>query len=77
MRLGRPVKWIEDRQENFFATTQERGQIHEAEMALSHNGRVLGIKDYFLHDAGAYAPYGLTVAINSQMSLLANMMCRL
>jgi aerobic carbon-monoxide dehydrogenase large subunit len=26
MRLGRPVKWIEDREENFFATTQERGR---------------------------------------------------
>ncbi len=46
MRLGRPVKWIEDRQENFFATTQERGQIHEAEIALSQDGRVLGVKDY-------------------------------
>ena len=34
MRLGRPVKWIEDRAENFFATTQERGQVHDAEMAL-------------------------------------------
>lgn len=70
MRLGRPVKWIEDRQENFFATTQERGQVHEAEIALSQDGMVLGIKDSFLHDAGAYAPYGLTVAINSQCTLL-------
>lgn len=70
MKLGRPVKWIEDRQENFFATTQERGQVHEAEMALSRDGKVLGVKDFFLHDAGAYAPYGLTVAINSQCTLL-------
>jgi carbon-monoxide dehydrogenase large subunit len=70
MRLGRPVKWIEDRQENFFATTQERGQLHEAEIALNKDGRVLGVKDFFLHDAGAYAPYGLTVAINSQCTLL-------
>lgn len=70
MKLGRPVKWIEDRQENFFATTQERGQLHEAEIALNKDGRVLGVKDFFLHDAGAYAPYGLTVAINSQCTLL-------
>jgi CO/xanthine dehydrogenase Mo-binding subunit len=27
IKLNRPVKWIEDRRENFFATTQERGQI--------------------------------------------------
>lgn len=70
MRLGRPVKWIEDRQENFFATTQERGQLHEAEIALNADGKVLGVHDVFLHDAGAYAPYGLTVALNSQCTLL-------
>ncbi len=70
MRLHRPVKWIEDRQENFFATTQERGQLHEAEIALTRDGRVLGVKDRFLHDAGAYAPYGLTVPLNSQCTLL-------
>jgi CO/xanthine dehydrogenase Mo-binding subunit len=70
MQLSRPVKWIEDRSENFYATTQERGQVHWAEMALSKDGRVLGIHDTFLHDAGAYAPYGLTVALNSQCTLL-------
>ena len=69
-QLNRPIKWIEDRRENFFATTQERGQLHESEIALSRDGRVLGIKDVFLHDAGAYAPYGLTVPINSQCTLL-------
>jgi len=70
VQLGQPVKWIEDRQENFYATTQERGQVHEAEIALTKAGRVLGIKDVFIHDAGAYAPYGLTVALNSQCTLL-------
>ncbi len=70
-RLDRPVKWIEDRQENFTATTQEREQIHDAEMALSRDGRILGIRDVFLHDAGAYNPYGLTVPINSQCTLLS------
>ncbi|MCS6843945.1 MAG: xanthine dehydrogenase family protein molybdopterin-binding subunit [Caldilineales bacterium] len=69
-KLNRPVKWIEDRRENFFATTQERSQIHEAEIALTRDGRILGVKDVFLHDAGAYAPYGLTVPINSQCTLL-------
>ena len=70
MTLGRPVKWIEDRQEHFFATTQERDQVHDAEIALDHDGRILGIKDRFLHDTGAYDPYGLTVPINSQCTLL-------
>ena len=70
MKLNRPVKWIEDRLEHFFATTQERGQTHDAEIALTRDGKILGIKDVFLHDTGAYNPYGLTVPINSQCTLL-------
>lgn len=66
MKLKRPIKWIEDRRENFLATTQERGQIHDAEIALTKDGRLLGLKDVFLHDTGAYAPYGLTVPLNTQ-----------
>jgi carbon-monoxide dehydrogenase large subunit len=69
-KLNRPIKWIEDRLEHFFATTQERAQIHDAEIALARDGRILGIKDTFLHDTGAYNPYGLTVPINSQISIL-------
>jgi carbon-monoxide dehydrogenase large subunit len=70
MRLNRPLKWTEDRQENFYATTQERGQIHDAEMALTKDGKVLGVHDVFLFDTGAYDPYGLTIPINSQCTLL-------
>ncbi len=69
-KLNRPIKWIEDRLEHFFATTQERGQTHDAEIALSADGAILGVKDVFLHDTGAYNPYGLTVPINSQCTLL-------
>jgi carbon-monoxide dehydrogenase large subunit len=70
MKVGRPVKWIEDRAEHFFATTHERGQVHDAEIAVDGDGRILGVKDVFLHDTGAYDPYGLTVPINSQCTLL-------
>ena len=70
LQLGSPLKWIEDREENFYATTQERGQVHDATIALKGDGTILGVKDVFLHDAGAYAPYGLTVPINSQCTLL-------
>ncbi len=70
IQLNRPIKWLEDRAENFVATTQERGQIHVSEMAVSEEGKILGIKDEFLFDTGAYIPYGLTVPINSQCTLL-------
>ncbi len=70
MRLNRPIKWIEDRRENFLNTTQERGQIHDAEIALTRDGRILGVRDVFLHDTGAYDPYGLTVPLNTQCHVL-------
>jgi len=70
LRLGIPIKWIEDRAENFVATTQERGQLHDSEIALTADGRILGVKDSFLHDTGAYDPYGLTVPLNSQCTLM-------
>jgi carbon-monoxide dehydrogenase large subunit len=65
LRLGRPVTWIEDRRENFLATTQERLQVHRVEAAVDDGGRVLALRDEFLHDMGAYAPYGLTLPQNA------------
>lgn len=45
LQLGLPLKWIEDREENFYATTQERGQVHDATIALKRDGAILGVKD--------------------------------
>ncbi len=70
MQMCRPIKWIEDRRENFYATTQERGQIHDVELALSKDGQILGLKDDFLHDTGAYDPYGLTIPLNTQSHVM-------
>ena len=56
---GRPVKWIEDRQEHFLATTQQRDQFWTLEVACDERGRMLGVRGRCIHDNGAYAPYGL------------------
>jgi carbon-monoxide dehydrogenase large subunit len=61
MILDRPVKWIEDRREHFLATTQERDQYWDAEIALDVDGNILGIRGSFVHDHGAYTARGLTV----------------
>ncbi len=66
MKLNRPIKWIEDRRENFLDTTQERGQVHDVEIALTKDGRILGFSDVFFHDTGAYDSYGMTVPLNTQ-----------
>jgi aerobic carbon-monoxide dehydrogenase large subunit len=72
MKLNRPIKWIEDRRENFLATTSERDQIHHCEMALKSDGTILGFKDVFYHNTGAYNPYGMTVPLNTQTHTVSN-----
>ena len=62
MQFNRPVKFIEDRVENFIGASQERTQIHEVELAALKDGTVIGLKDDFLHDTGAFIPYGIAVA---------------
>ncbi len=62
-QLARPVKWIEDRREHLMAANQERGQAHEVEVAVDAGGRILGLRDRFVHDTGAYTPYGIVVPL--------------
>lgn len=53
-RLGRPVKWIEDRREHLVAANHSRDQLHRIRVAVRSDGFVLGIDDEFWHDQGAY-----------------------
>jgi aerobic carbon-monoxide dehydrogenase large subunit len=59
--VQKPVRWIEDRREHFIATTQERDQYWDAEIALDAEGKILGVRGTLLHDHGAYTARGLTV----------------
>jgi len=69
LTLGRPVKWLEDRREHFIATTQERDQYWDAEIALDAEGKILGVRGSLLHDHGAYTARGLTVPQGALASL--------
>ncbi len=71
-QLKRPIKWLEDRRENFLATTSERDQMHHCEIALKKDGTILGFKDVFYHNTGAYNPYGMTVPLNTQAHTVSN-----
>jgi CO/xanthine dehydrogenase Mo-binding subunit len=62
-RLGRPVKWLEDRLEHMLAATQERTQVHDVTVAFDAEGRLLALRDRFVHDTGAYTPRGLVVPL--------------
>lgn len=54
MATGRPVKWIEDRNEHFTATLHARDQLHDAKLALDGDGYFLAIWSDFVHDLGAH-----------------------
>ena len=62
IRLGRPVSWIEDREENLRACNHSREQVHEIALALDADGRFLALRDRFFNDAGGYVrTHGLVV----------------
>jgi carbon-monoxide dehydrogenase large subunit len=54
VRLGRPVKWIEDRREHLVATNHSRQQVHEVELAATRDGRIVALTDRVTADMGAY-----------------------
>jgi aerobic carbon-monoxide dehydrogenase large subunit len=54
LKLGRPVKWIEDRRESFLSSPQGRGMRGAVELALDADGRMLGLRARLLADLGAY-----------------------
>jgi len=54
MRLGRPVKWIEDRREHLICANHSRQQKHRIKAAVDADGQILAIDDEFWHDQGGY-----------------------
>jgi aerobic carbon-monoxide dehydrogenase large subunit len=54
MRIGKPIKWIESRRENFTCTIQGRGHVDYCELAARRDGTVLGMKLKLIQDLGAY-----------------------
>ena len=54
MKIGKPVKWIESRRENFLCTIHGRGHVDYYEIAAKRDGSVLGLKLKLIQDLGAY-----------------------
>ena len=55
LKLRRPVKWVETRQEHLTAMAHNSNRVTVAEMALRKDGRVTGYRTSFIEDVGAYA----------------------
>lgn len=64
-RLGRPVRWIEDRMEHFQAAIHARDQVHDIELGVDADGRITAVRDAFLVDGGAYNSLGLVIPYNT------------
>jgi carbon-monoxide dehydrogenase large subunit len=68
MTIGHPVKWIEDRSENFLAAYQGRGQDADVELAVNADGRFLAVRARVVADLGAYLyPTTAVVPVTSAM----------
>jgi aerobic carbon-monoxide dehydrogenase large subunit len=70
MRLRRPVKWTEDRRENFVATIHGRDQIQDVELTAKRDGTITGLHARVLADMGAYYQF-FTPSIPTLTGLLA------
>ncbi|HST88457.1 MAG TPA: xanthine dehydrogenase family protein molybdopterin-binding subunit [Ktedonobacterales bacterium] len=56
--LGLPVKWVEDRRENFVGTIHGRAQTQEAELAATRDGKITGVRVKSYANMGAYTSTG-------------------
>jgi carbon-monoxide dehydrogenase large subunit len=68
-KLGRSIKWVEDRRENFVSAVHERDQLWEMEVAVEADGRLRGMRGSLIHDQGAYAYQDINIPFNSATSL--------
>lgn len=51
-RLGRPVRWLESREEHLMTVSQERDQVHDLEVAADANGRIVALRNRGVADNG-------------------------
>ena len=70
MRIGRPVKWVEDRREHMIAANHSRDQVHRIRAAVDPDGWVRGVVDDFWVDQGAYLRTHEVVVADLSASLL-------
>jgi carbon-monoxide dehydrogenase large subunit len=70
VRLGRAVRWTEDREEHLRTINHSREQVHEIELALGASGEFLALRDRFAFNTGAYVRTHGAVVPNMTAALL-------
>lgn len=64
-KLKRPVKYISDRLEDLSATSQAFDELIEAELAVTQDGLLIGLRADVIGDVGAYSIYPWTAALET------------
>jgi 2-furoyl-CoA dehydrogenase large subunit len=54
MRVGRPVKWIEDRAEHLIASSHQPDRVGTRELAMTKDGEIVGMRARVVDNLGAY-----------------------
>jgi len=62
-RLGRPVRWVEDRRENLLASAHAREFVCHVEVGARRDGTLVALRARIISDTGAYSIYPVTVAL--------------
>ena len=70
VKLGRPVKWVEQRGENLQAQSQGRGQINYIEAAFQNDGKLLGLRVHSIADLGAFLAFATAMVPARTPSML-------
>ena len=68
MKLGRPVKWVEDRREHLIASPHAREHRYDLTAYADERGRLLGLEAEVVVDAGAYSVWPWTASMEAGMS---------
>jgi aerobic carbon-monoxide dehydrogenase large subunit len=68
LRLRRPVRWVEDRQENLTASFHGHEQRYQVRAAFDSRGRFLALDADIECDVGAYSAYPFTCAVEPLMA---------
>jgi carbon-monoxide dehydrogenase large subunit len=68
LRLLRPVRWLEDRQENLTASFHGHEQRYEVTAAFDQEGRIQGLGAEIVCDVGAYSAFPFTSAVEPLMA---------
>jgi carbon-monoxide dehydrogenase large subunit len=65
IRTGRPVRWIEDREEDLMNARHSRDQWPDVEVGYNLDGKIVALIDDAVVDSGAYNPFNATMSFNA------------